>query len=179
MRCRKLLRRHYWSPIRRCASYPSLACPNPRVSRKLSFVPRVVVSDDHRCQMTDHWPDRCSALRPPMLRERVPRAHTDFPCGDRVTLVPYRDRPPGLPIACFRRSERRPTALSPGPLGWRRVQSRSTLRIYTNYVFTPLGRHPSGHISGRAVQPSKLRRWSCCLTTREDRTEGEVGEVPR
>ena len=37
-----------------------------------------------------------------------------FRAATGVTLVPYRDRPPGQPIACFRRSERRPTALSPG-----------------------------------------------------------------
>jgi hypothetical protein len=54
-----------------------------------------------------------------------------------------------------------------------------SIAIYTKYVFTPLGRHPSGHISGLAVQPSKLRKWCCCLNAREDRTEGEVGEVTR
>jgi hypothetical protein len=101
-------------------------------------------------------------------------ARTDFRAATGVTRFSTAIDRRGQPIACFRRSERRPTAL-PLAIG----MASGSIAIYTKYVFTPPGRHPSGHISGRAVQPSKLRKWSCCLTTREDRTEGEVGEVTR
>jgi hypothetical protein len=97
-----------------------------------------------------------------------------FRAATGVAPVPYRDRSPGQPTACFRRSERRPTRY-PLAIG----MASGSIAIYTKYVFTPPGRHPSGHISGQAVQPSELRKWSCCLTTREDHTEGEVGEVTR
>jgi hypothetical protein len=111
-------------------------------SRLTGRSPVPQIADDFvHCASRQRWAkrvNRCTAaIFAPARRGRDMRffarpAHVRiFRAATGVTPVPYRDRPPGQPIACFRRSERRPSALSPWPSGWRRVQSRSTLSMYS------------------------------------------------